>query len=140
MEEIENGGERQDNIRNLVDDALIPKSGEVNELLDEHDNLAHEARVLKNRLADKRRETAVNDDFETDMYAAAYHLADALDFVLNEAPDVSQNDPENDQFLNSSNVGRDMFINSIRRTLNHLGMDGKAVKELLIQQDDNQDK
>ena len=136
MGEFENGSERPEEIRNLVDDALVPEGGEVNEPLEEHESLAHESRVLKNKLAAKRWETAVNDDFDTDMYGAAYYLADALDFVLNEAPDVSQNDPETDQSSNSTNVGRDMVINSIGRAISHLGMDGEAVKELLKQEND----
>ena len=34
----------------LVSDALAPKGGEINEPLDEHENLGHETRVLKEKL------------------------------------------------------------------------------------------
>ena len=70
------------------------------------------------------------------MYGAAYHLANALEFVLDETTDVSKIDPETGQEENVGNVGRDMFVNSIKNALNYLGMDGNAAKEALSEEDD----
>ncbi len=131
-------GDTPDNeLPSLVTDALAPKGGEVNEPLNEHENLVHETRVLKDKLAAKRRGTAQeNDQFKTDMYGSAYYLANALDFVLDATVDVSKIDPETHLAENSDNVTQDMFINSIKRALNHLGMKGDAVKDVLINKDD----
>ena len=131
MGEIDGGGNGRNNIENQVNDALAPHNGEVNEPLAEHENLVHETRILKEKLAAKRRETANTDEFTTKMYGAAYHLANALEFVLDETTDVSKIDSETGQNDNASNVGRDMFVNAIKNTLNYLGMNGNVVKEAL---------
>ena len=96
----------------------------------------HETRILKEKLAAKRRETANADEFTTKMYGAAYHLANALEFVLDETTDVSKIDPETGQNENAGNVGRDMFVNAIKNTLNYLGMNSNVVKEALSEEDD----
>ena len=131
MGEFDGGGNGRNNIENQVNDALAPHNGEVNEPLAEHENLVHETRILKEKLAAKRRETANADEFTTKMYGAAYHLANALEFVLDETTDVSKIDPETGQLDNAGNVGRDMFVNSLKHAINHLGMNGNKLKEIL---------
>ena len=124
-------------VRNLVDDALLPKSGDINEPLDEHENLVYETRRLKDNLAARRRETAQGNKFETNMYGAGYYLANALEFILDQTADVSHIDPETAQITaDSGNVAREMFVNSIKRALNHLGMDGDTVKAILLESQD----
>ena len=136
MGEFDGGGNGRNNIENQVNDALAPHNGEANEPLADHENLVHETRILKEKLATKRRETANADEFTTKMYGAAYHLANALEFVLDETTDVSKIDPETGQNENAGNVGRDMFVNAIKNTLNYLGMNSNVVKEALSEEDD----
>lgn len=135
MGEIDGGANGRNNIENQVNEALTPKNGEVYEPLADHENLVHEARILKEKLATKRRETTNGDEFATKMYGAAYHLANALEFVLDETTDVSKIDPETGMDDNAGNVGRDMFVNTIKNTLNYLGMNGNSVKEILSEKD-----
>lgn len=134
MGKIEGGASGRNNIENQVNDALIPQNGEVNEPLADHEYLVHETRILKDKLAAKRRETANGDEFTTKMYGAAYHLTNALEYVLDETTDVSKIDSETGQNDNAGNIGRDMFVNAIKNALNYLGMDGSAVKEALSEE------
>ena len=61
MGEIEGGANGRNNIENQVNDALIPQKGEVTEPLADHEHLVHETRILKEKLAKKRRETTGAD-------------------------------------------------------------------------------
>ena len=122
-------GDRPYDIRNLVDDVLSPKPGDVNEPLEEHESLLHETKALRNRFGEKRRQVPEENRFEAGMYGAAYNLADAIGFVLAETPDVSKIDPETQTITSDSgNIGRDMFVNSIKRALKNLGLEDEILK------------
>lgn len=136
MGEFEGGGNNHNDLESQVNDALSPQNEEVYEPLADHENLVHATRILKDKLATKRRETAHRDEFTTKMYGAAYHLANALELVLDETTDVSKIDPETGQNDNAGNVGRDMFVNAIKNALNYLGMDGNAAKGALSEEND----